>query len=522
MSTTLKNTRFIRQTLQGRTLERVSTTAMDAAVQQAYDVMKGETWCRVDDKVSSLPRHNWAQTGFLPTFDAATYCGDYANGYQHAYACAVCYTYKVPATALDASPTTIRSVAIPALGDRWLAPGFSMGVWVSASVTPPTWEAVLAGTNRSDVKTAQMAVTPSNSGTDSSATITFDWSGAPKTALAYVHIVVYLTDYLVHRGAWIEGGAMIDGANISWEFTENGMTADATVEFDDPVVAPTYVDLPFGYPDMPLRLGSSVALREISYRYERTTGLTALGGGSTLLLAGVSMTSIQTGMATPPAASIEVTGKASGAVSIASVAGDDILEGSPYYEDNVGTGRVGYVRANYKRSEPASEVQVFKVATFNVTNEATTIGCSARLSVPAKARLFAREFWDSTQTAWTGNGFASTNSLLYGFSMINCRAVMSHGLDLTLNSPNFGTGGSLSLAVGGTFAYNESVFGLDWTPYISYNGYSACTIKGTPASAGSMYCGRYVTLTIGSHTCTFGIRWVSVASTHSSYSSHQY
>jgi hypothetical protein len=236
MSTTLKNTRFVRQVLQGRTAEPVACTAMPAAVQQAYDAMRMQVWTRVGAKTATLPRHNWAQSGFQATFDAATYCGDYAEGYQHAYACAVCYTFRVPATALDGTPAGIESIAIPALGDRWLKDGCSIGVWISASVTPPTWGAVLAGTDRNDVVTAQMAVTPSNTGTDSSAIITFDWSGAPKTALAYVHIVVYMTSYLTHRGAWIEGGAMIDGENIAWQYNENGMTADAREGFDELVL----------------------------------------------------------------------------------------------------------------------------------------------------------------------------------------------------------------------------------------------------------------------------------------------
>jgi hypothetical protein len=88
-------------------------------------------------------------------------------------------------------------------------------------------------------------------------------------------------------------------------------------------------------------------------------------------------------------------------------------------------------------------------------------------------------------------------------------------------TPNFGTNSPLSLSVGSSFAYNESVYGTDWTPYLDYNGYSLCVVKGTPASSASIYCGKYVTLTIGSHSCTFGIRWSSSTS-YSTYSSHQY
>jgi hypothetical protein len=194
---------------------------MAACTQQAYHAMLADSWTRVEERESGMPRHNWAQTGFSNRWDAAKYCGDYADGFQHGYATAVCYTIRMPADALAGTAANIVSLAIPVYGDRWLADGCDIGVTLSASATPPAWDAPA-----DDAVTGQLAVTPSNTGTDTSATVVFDWSAAPKTALAYLHITLRLTDYLTHRGAWIEGSAMINGAGIA-------VTFDRDVEPDD-------------------------------------------------------------------------------------------------------------------------------------------------------------------------------------------------------------------------------------------------------------------------------------------------
>ncbi len=214
---------------QGRTPEPVSCTAMAACTQQAYDALMAASWTRVEERESGLPRHNWAQTGFSNLWDAAKYCGDYADGFQHGYATAVCYTIRMPADALAGTVAKIVSLAIPAHGDRWLADGCDVLVYLSDSVNPPEW-----GATADDSVTGQLEVVPANDGTDTSATVAFDWSAAPKTTLAYLHIVLKLSNYLTHRGAWIEGGAAIDGANIAVTF-DRDVTPDTRVELEDDV-----------------------------------------------------------------------------------------------------------------------------------------------------------------------------------------------------------------------------------------------------------------------------------------------
>ena len=238
MATTLKIQRFIRSVRQGRTPAPVSCTAMSACTQQAYDAMLAASWERVEEREAGLPRHNWAQTGFSNLWDAAKYCGDYADGYQHGYATAVCYTIRMPADALAGTVANIVSLAIPVYGDRWLADGCDIGVTLSASATPPAWDAP-----PDDAVTGQLAVVPSNTGTDTSAIVTFDWSAAPKTTLAYLHITLRLTNYLTHRGAWIEGSAMIDGAAVAVEF-DRDVTPDASADFDEPVLVEAFSEIP--------------------------------------------------------------------------------------------------------------------------------------------------------------------------------------------------------------------------------------------------------------------------------------
>ena len=515
MATTLNIQRFIRSVRQGRTAEPVSCTAMAACTGQAFDALVAASWTRVEEKEAGLPRHNWAQTGFSNRWDASKYCGDYADGYQHGYATAVCYTIRMPADALAGTAAKIASVAIPVRGDRWLSDGCDIGITLSASATPPVWAAT-----PTDAVAGQLAVVPSNTGSDTAATVVFDWSAVPKAATAYLHIVLCLTDYLTHRGAWIEGGAMIGGANIVVTF-DREVVPDAETAFDDPPPPPVIVDIPFGYPDMPLKTGAPIALREISYRYVKLSELAAMGGGATLQLLQTSFLSSQTGFAAPAAGSLTVAGKASGDVAFTGIGGDDILSGTPYFEENIGAGYVGFIRVPLKRVEPVDAGSVIKQATFTASNGGVSIACTARLSVPQKQRFYAYKFYDSTQTRWDSTYFANSNSRLYGFSNIVVNAAMGYGLALEMMTPNFGTNSPLSLSVGGSFAYNQSVYGTDWTPYLDYNGYSLCVIKGTPASSASIYCGKYVTLTIGSHSCTFGIRWSSGTS-YSTYSSHQY
>jgi len=225
MSTTLLNSRFVRYVKRGRTEAPVSVTMMPSAVRQAYDALVNASWIRVPEKNSTLPRHNWAQSGHSNNFDAYRFCGDYANGSQHAYAGAVCYTYRIPSSVLGAE--TIEKITIPAYGDRWLADGVNVNIYTASGQFPQK----LMGHGVVEM-TGQLSVVPSNTGSDSSASLVY----TPETPLStsgveYVHIVLYLTNYLKYRGAWIEGGAAIDGFNVLFQYSGT-VTADTLNYFD--------------------------------------------------------------------------------------------------------------------------------------------------------------------------------------------------------------------------------------------------------------------------------------------------
>lgn len=209
----MRPTTITRHILRGRTAEKVATTATAAAASQAYYAMLLSSWARADD-APNMPPHNWAQSGFSRGYDACKYCGDYAGGYQHAYAAAVCYTLAIPQDALEGDPCNLLGVSAGLFGDRWLADGAVLTAVLSASAEPPAWAAMLADGTHS---AALMAVTPNNTGADSAAEAMLEWEET--AAPAYVHLVLRLADYTTVRGAWIEGSALLDQASVDLTFS---------------------------------------------------------------------------------------------------------------------------------------------------------------------------------------------------------------------------------------------------------------------------------------------------------------
>jgi hypothetical protein len=212
----------------------VSVTAMTAMTTEAYNALVASPWTPSDVTAAGLPLHNYLQTGFLESFDAAKYCGDWEAGREHAYACAVCYTIKVPIEAMAGTVAKLESVAATLHGDRWLAEGAIVSVHLSASPMPPAWADVLAATYKTDP--AGEALSPplspaprSNEGPDHTTTLTLPVGVSGVDAMRYVHVVLRLADYIsvpqitivgvgTKDSAWIEGGAMLDGATLALTF----------------------------------------------------------------------------------------------------------------------------------------------------------------------------------------------------------------------------------------------------------------------------------------------------------------
>ena len=222
----------------------MTVTAMKAMTMAAYQRMASSSWLAVDEQTSDLPPHKYDQTGHLDTYDAAKYCGDYANGKQKAYACAACYSIRLPADARGDSPAKVEAIIASVYGDRWLAEGAVVSAFLSANESPPDWATIVDNTSSlastpdpapaidevtvPDWQSPLRASVRSNAGPDHryDAVIT---ANVPSNATAYLHIVIRLSDYISvpkitlpdatqKDSSWIEGGAAIDGATLQVQF----------------------------------------------------------------------------------------------------------------------------------------------------------------------------------------------------------------------------------------------------------------------------------------------------------------
>ena len=138
----LEYTRFVKRGMS----DLMTVTAMEAMTSLAYARLVAADWSAVTEQESDLPTHKWDQTGFLGSYDAAKYCGDYSNGKQKAYASAVSYTIKVPVEALAGTIAKVESIAATLYGDRWTSCGAVLSILLTSSATPPVWTDVLAAT----------------------------------------------------------------------------------------------------------------------------------------------------------------------------------------------------------------------------------------------------------------------------------------------------------------------------------------------------------------------------------------
>ena len=235
----------------------MSITGMPAMTSLAYGRMASSAWAAVDDLAGDLPPHNYNQTGFKDTYDAAKYCGDYASGHQIAYACAAAYSIKLPADSRAGTAAKIEAVIASVYGDRWLAEGAIVSAFLTASEAPPTWETItdtaapsLLLSSPDPAPDIDAVTTPnwgaplrrivrSNAGPDTwyDATVT---AGTATDATQYLHVIIRLSDYisvpqiaLVDGGtkdsAWIEGGAAFDGTSLQVQFDRAVASDDNTI-----------------------------------------------------------------------------------------------------------------------------------------------------------------------------------------------------------------------------------------------------------------------------------------------------
>lgn len=223
MSATVSPQHIVRHVLQGQTPAPVAVTAVSASRAVAYQAMAAAAWRATETLDPTFPPHAWNQSGFSDRYDAAKFGGDYADYAQHAYACAVCYSIRIPEDALSGAACDLESVSVTARGDRWLKSGAILAAIPSASPSPPEWADVLAATTES---AAVLAVaSPGNQASDTEADIQLELP-ASTAAPKWLHLVLRLADYLDGRtlsdgrdNAWIEGSAMLLPDTLSIEFS---------------------------------------------------------------------------------------------------------------------------------------------------------------------------------------------------------------------------------------------------------------------------------------------------------------
>ena len=234
MSETYK-LKFTRWALRGVS-ETTTCTAMEAMTTQAYERMVSSEWTKLSGLSSNLPPHKYRQSGFLDTYDACKFCGDYDDdtAMQKAYAGAVCYTVTIPGDALAGTKARIESVAATLFGDRWTSCGAVLSAILSSSPTPPSWADVLATTYSSPDPVVEVDdadptwQAPLRKVVRSNTSATGD-PLKPDTscdaviavgvdATAYLHVVLRLGDYIPTYLAWVEGGAMLLGSTLAVTF----------------------------------------------------------------------------------------------------------------------------------------------------------------------------------------------------------------------------------------------------------------------------------------------------------------
>lgn len=223
--------RYVRQ---GVCISAQGVDGLDLSINEAVSSMQLNDWQESGDD-PFLPVHDYDRP--LPHGDAyrAVYGYD-ADARTERVACgAVAYVIKLPDDATSDVACTVQSIAATIVGDRYIAdadnetaPYKSGGAIVTAhlsdSPTPPAWSSVLAasGATVCQVVTSEMGVDDKGrpavvqiSPNDRAAVTESTTLSISSSAQKYLCIVVRVADYFYRRGAWYEGGAMLDRASLS-------------------------------------------------------------------------------------------------------------------------------------------------------------------------------------------------------------------------------------------------------------------------------------------------------------------
>jgi hypothetical protein len=217
MSTTLSSLPCTRRTAVGLSATAQGADGTTELARTAWAALLSSTWTS-NPAAPSFPVHEYDRPA--PSGDAfAAVWGYSAELRSQRAACgAVAYTFALP----SASGQTVDALFATVTGDRYLALGVDVFVSLSASADPPDLSSVASSTPAATLcATASQAPTPPNNRHGVVASLSLSDLGS---AAAYLHIVLipHLADgdpASLVRGAWIEGGAMLDPATISATFS---------------------------------------------------------------------------------------------------------------------------------------------------------------------------------------------------------------------------------------------------------------------------------------------------------------
>ena len=198
-------------------------SGFDALARSAYTSLLAAAW-QISADPPFLPVHDNGQTAnkTIPRGDAwkCTYGYDAAARTERSACGAVCYSFKVPADALSGTPANIASVSMSLTGDRYLDAGVDLYVVRTGSANPPSIAYTISNLTPAGTycATSDQSPTPPNERHGVTEHITVAVGDA---ATAYLHVILALHDYASNRDAWIEGGAMLEGASATVEFSRD-------------------------------------------------------------------------------------------------------------------------------------------------------------------------------------------------------------------------------------------------------------------------------------------------------------
>lgn len=224
MATTHTNLERIRRTLTGISdPQPLAGTAARAA--EAYAAMSAAPWTEGGEP--RIPAHK-VKTAEPSPGDAyrQTWGYDAATSTERSACGAVCYSFRLPDDALTGDPCAVNGLSAALTGDRWLECGAIVTALVSGDAVPPAFDDfVEAGESTAallipaDTDGQGHTIEP-NKRADTSATATLAFA-TPPAAAQWLHVLLRVADYTAVRGAWHEGGAMLDPDSVSVTFSRD-------------------------------------------------------------------------------------------------------------------------------------------------------------------------------------------------------------------------------------------------------------------------------------------------------------